>query len=89
MQGCHSGKVPGGGMDLTAGAAYQNLVGVASTECSGKVRVAAGDPSNSYLVNKLVGYSICSGTKMPKTGKLAQSDLDLISGWICSGAPDN
>ncbi len=89
MPGCHSGVHPTGGMNLASGSAYKSLVGVPSMECNGKVRVTAGDPSKSYIINKLVGAGICFGTRMPKTGSISQSDIDLIRSWICSGAPNN
>ena len=91
LAGCHKGVKPAEGLNLSAGNAYKNLVGVASKECSGgRLRVAPGDPSQSYIINKLMGVSLCFGTQMPKTGtKLPQSQIDLIGSWICSGAPNN
>lgn len=77
-------------MNLSAGNAYSNLVNVTATECSnGLKRVLPGDPSQSYIIDKLLGVSLCYGSKMPKTGSVTQSEINLISSWICAGAPNN
>ncbi len=56
-------------MNLCAGDAYKNLVNVASKECSGgSLRVALEDPSQSYVMNELLGVSLYFGTQMPKVG---------------------
>jgi hypothetical protein len=66
------------------------MVGVDSEQCSGKKLVDPGRPSTSYLVNKLLGQGMCSGTAMPKAYmRLPQADIDAISAWICAGAPRN
>lgn len=90
-RGCHSGLRPQEGLDLSPGNAYGATVGVATTQCSGRrVRVSPGDPSQSYLMNKLLGKNICTGSQMPKAGtSLSQSDLDTIGAWICAGAANN
>jgi hypothetical protein len=88
--GCHSsGNKPAASLSLVAGASYGALVNVAST-CAGKMRVVPSSVPASYLMNKLTGVGICSGTQMPKTGQsLSKAELDAISGWICEGAPKN
>jgi hypothetical protein len=54
------------------------------------VRVSPGATAKSYLMSKLTGVGICSGTQMPKTGSsLPASQIAVISGWICAGAPNN
>ena len=88
--GCHSGALPKAGLRLTAGNAYQALVGVTAGECNdGRKRVLPGDPSQSYLVDKLLGVDLCSGTRMPKLAALPAASIETIASWICSGAPDN
>jgi hypothetical protein len=63
-------------------------VGVDSEQCSGKKLVVPGDPSASYVINKLTGQGMCSGTAMPKADtRLPQAEIDEISAWICAGAP--
>jgi hypothetical protein len=88
--GCHSGARPKEGLLLTAAAAYDELVGVSSGQCSGRKLVDPGSPSTSYLINKLLGTDMCTGTAMPKADmRLPQADIDAISAWICAGAPRN
>jgi hypothetical protein len=89
--GCHAGVKPKDGLDLDAAKAYAELVDVAASQCGGKRKlVVPGSPSTSYLLQKLLNIDICSGSQMPKAGQsLPQADLDAISSWICSGAPNN
>lgn len=85
--GCHGGASPAGGLDLTAGRAYQELVDAASEQCSGRVRVVPGDAEASYLYDKLVGVDLCAGSRMPKgAAPLGPADTDAIRAWICAGA---
>ena len=44
---------------------------------------ASGDPRASYLVNKLTGNGLCSGSRMPKTGAaLSAAEIDTVRAWI-------
>jgi hypothetical protein len=74
-------------MDLTnADASMVALVGVASVEQSSLQRVEAGDPDNSYLVQKLEGTA-AAGARMPLGGApLDQATIDAIRQWIADGA---
>jgi hypothetical protein len=83
--------MPKEGLDLSSAAkSYADLVNVAASQCSTRKLVVPGDPSNSYLMQKLLGVSVCSGSQMPKAGQsLPSKDLQAISDWICSGAPNN
>ena len=84
---CHGGVKPQGDLDLRAGSGYGDLVGVPSGECSNRLRVAAGDPASSYLLDKLNGTNLCLGTPMPKAGQsLPPAQIDAITSWICHGA---
>jgi len=89
--GCHSGNKPKESLALDMAKSYAELVNVSTSECSGTRKlVVPGRPGSSYLMQKLLGVSMCTGTQMPKAGQsLAQKQLDLISGWICSGAPND
>lgn len=82
--GCHAGAKPAESLDLSsASIAQANLVGVAAQECSAKKRVLAGDPARSYLVNKLTGSGMCSGSQMPKGATpLSSTELDTVRTWI-------
>lgn len=88
---CHGGVRPSAGLNLLAGQSYAALVGVVAGGCNdGRLRVAAGDPARSYLMNKLTGQDMCSGTAMPaRDQSLPAADLAAIRAWICQGAPRN
>jgi mono/diheme cytochrome c family protein len=90
---CHTdeGRTPAGGLNLKSGAAYSSLVGVASTGKPGAIRVIAGNPSGSYLVQKLEGAADIVGLRMPRNGPpfLTDAQVALIRQWIQNGAPNN
>ena len=86
--GCHSGPMGPGlpaGMDLTnAPASFMSLVGVDSVQQPGTLRVAAGDPDNSYLIQKIEGNA---GSRMPLGGPaLDPAVITEIRQWITDGA---
>jgi len=84
---CHVGPAPQAGMDLSPGAAYGQIVGVASTQQSGLARVEPGDPELSYLVRKLRGDPGISGSPMPLTGSISDGARQLVIDWVRRGAP--
>jgi len=91
---CHTddGRTPAGGLNLRAAAtSHSNLVGVASTGKAGATRVIAGNPSGSYLVQKLEGAADIVGLRMPRNGPpfLTDAQVALIRQWIQIGAPNN
>lgn len=90
---CHSavGRVPSAGLDLTAGNSYSRLVGVASVERPGVLRVEPGDPDSSYIVHKLEGGPNIVGARMPRgTGPyLSDGQMLVIRRWITEGAQNN
>src|SRR5690349_7076587 len=61
---CHSGASAPHGLRLDAANSYSLLVGVASGEQPSILRVKAGDPTNSYLVQKIQGTAAV-GQRMP------------------------
>jgi hypothetical protein len=87
--GCHGGVRPAEGMGLSsATVAFAALVNVRASQCGGsKFRVVPGDPTASYLVAKLTGVGMCSGSVMPKAGsELSAAQIDVIRAWIGAGA---
>lgn len=87
--GCHVGAGAPQGLRLDDANSYALLVGVASSEAPTVLRVAANDPANSYLVQKLEG-SAAVGAQMPLNGQaLDQSVIDIIRQWITDGAIDD
>jgi hypothetical protein len=87
---CHAGTTPEEDLDLSAGAAYRELVGIPSVECAAMLHVAPGAPAASYLAAKMHGAGDCfTGSRMPPTAVLSEQDLSTISSWIAQGAADN
>ncbi len=85
---CHLGANAPEGLQLDQAHSFALLVGVPSAEVPGVLRVAAGDPANSYLIQKLQGSGGIVGQQMPFGGPyLPQTTIDVIKQWIINGAP--
>ena len=88
--GCHSGPTSGAlpaGMDLSdADASFASLVGVSSIQVPALSRVAANDPDNSYLIQKLEDTAAVGGRMPAIGGALDQAVIDDIRQWITDGA---
>jgi hypothetical protein len=90
---CHTGPASNDVMDLPAGLdlssitpSFLGLVGVSSLQDDALERVEAGDPDNSYLIQKLEGTASV-GARMPLLGPaLDQATIDTIRQWITDGA---
>lgn len=92
VSGCHVGGSPNlpGVMDLRAGQARANTVGVPSIENANLLRIDPGNPDDSYLVWKIEGRPEIAGAQMPRgRPPLAQEQITAIREWIADGAPDN
>ena len=90
VSGCHAGPQPQQGLDLSAGQAFANLVGVESRERPTLDRVAPGTPDASYLVWKIEGRPDIVGVRMPLgRAPLSAAQIALIRQWIAEGAQDN
>jgi hypothetical protein len=75
------------GLDMSTAGSYDSLVGVASRQKAGLLRVAAGDPDNSYLIHKLEGRADIVGGRMPNRGPfLSEGQIAIIRRWIQLGA---
>lgn len=84
--GCHAGAGAPVGLRLDEGNSYALLVGVASGEQGSLQRVAAGNPNNSYLIQKLEGTAAVGG-RMPLGGPfLDTATIAVIRQWIADGA---
>jgi hypothetical protein len=66
----------------------QSLVDVPAIDSPAKVRVKAGDPDQSFIVQKLEGHlGPTEGARMPSgRSPLPQSAIDLLRTWIAQGA---
>ena len=89
VSGCHTGGAAPQGLRLDEANSYALLVDVASAEAPSILRVAPGDPDNSYLIQKLEGTASVGG-QMPLGGTpLPQASIDVIRQWIVDGAIDD
>ncbi len=87
--GCHFGAGAPQGLRLDETNSFAMLVGVASSEVPSILRVAPGDPGNSYLIQKLEGRASV-GAQMPLNAPaLEQSSIDVMRQWITDGAVDD
>ncbi len=89
---CHGGS---GGLFLTQGQSYSNLVNVnAQAACTNKKRVLPGNPDESVLYIRTSSNSAdtqCGqNSRMPQgSPRLPQETIDLIKNWIQQGAKNN
>ena len=80
-------------MSLSPGEAYTNLVGVPPANLTarnaGRLRVDPGNPSNSFILDKLQGVLVPGeGEPMPlQLKRLPDAAIRLVSEWIAAGAP--
>ncbi len=87
--GCHDRIIHQEDQTLVAGQAYADTVNHPSVEMPNLLRVAPGDPANSYLYRKIVGVGI-TGDRMPQTlPPLTDDQIKLIRDWIRRGAPND
>ncbi len=86
--GCHAGGGAAAGLSLEAANSYAQLVGIASSQVAGILRVGPGDPNNSYLIQKMEGTAAV-GAVMPTGGALPQATIDVVRQWITDGAIDD
>lgn len=84
---CHIGANAPEGLQLDQAHSFALLVGVPSAEKPGVLRVSAGDPTDSYIIQKLQNSNGIVGAQMPFGGPyLPQSTIDVIKQWITNGA---
>lgn len=89
--GCHSVASASGGLVLTAGRSYGEIVNRPSTGQGSLDRIEPGDPGRSYLIKKLRGDPDITGDRMPldQPGGLPQEQIDGIIAWVQAGAPND
>ena len=71
------------------GKTHDKLVGVASTGAPDRIRVVAGDPGASYLMEKLTSAKPAAGTQMPPTEPLSPERIQRVRDWIAAGAKND
>ncbi len=83
---CHAGASAPLGLRLDSANAYAAIVNVPSVQVSSLRRINPGDPTNSYLLQKVEGRAAV-GSRMPLGGgALPQASIDLLRNWIAAGA---
>ena len=87
VAGCHAGSTAPLGLRLDAGFSYARLVGQASVESPTQLRVAPGDPDNSYLLQKIEGNAAVGGRMPLNQPPLAPEAIAAVRAWIAAGAP--
>jgi len=84
---CHDAVSKVENLDLSAGAAYGQLVNVSATTDARLRRVDPGHPESSFLLTKVSGPPPGEGGLMPLTGTpLDSAQIQLIHDWILQGA---
>jgi hypothetical protein len=58
--------------------------------CDGRPLIQPGDPNGSYLVDKIKGHPCGHTQAMPlPPDSIDDTQIALIVGWVCEGAPEN
>jgi hypothetical protein len=85
LNGCHVTGSSGNLRMPNAAMAYDNLVGVASSECSGEMRVVAGNADDSLLVQAIEGTA-CVDQMPDGRAALPAGEIAMFRAWIDGGA---
>ena len=86
LANCHVGD-GAAGLNLEAGRAFGELVGVPSTEVADQL-VVPGDLEHSYLFEKITKDMPRVGDRMPLATALDPLDIEAVRQWIAGGAPE-
>jgi hypothetical protein len=86
LSGCHSGSFPAGGMDLTEGKAYQNIVSIKNSAKDLNL-IEPSNSTQSFIYQKVSSFD--PGFVMPAAGRLPQYTIDTLRVWIDAGALNN
>ncbi len=86
--GCHRANTTNnGGLDLTSGNSYTELVNQMSLFAPGLKLVDPGNPSRSYLFEKINSAAPQQGNRMRPSDALPLADQALIRDWIIQLSP--
>ena len=83
---CHSGASAPEGLILDAQHSYSLLVNMPSMEVPSIPRVDPGNPTNSYIIQKLEGHAAVGGQMPLGETPLPASTIAFIVQWITDGA---
>jgi hypothetical protein len=87
--GCHVGRTPIAGMDLSAGASYGETVNMTSAGYAPARIVVPFSTSGSVLYQKIIDSSNFGGKMPPNGAPLNAAQQDIIRRWIEEGANNN
>lgn len=82
--GCHDDITTAQGLDLVTPPVEDSVVDQPATAagCESRTLVVAGDPNNSYLLDKIeAAFGIC-GDPMPQLGSLSENEMEILRQWI-------
>jgi hypothetical protein len=88
VSGCHVTGSSGGLRMPDKATARMNLVGVASGECRGEMRVVAGNAAMSVIVKALEGTA-CFDRMPDGRTPLSADEIAKFKSWINAGAMNN
>lgn len=80
--GCHGHRVPYRGIDLSDGFWFSQLINRESREAPGIPLITFGDPSRSYLLEKINCSDPQVGSQMPPSTPLSDADRALLTDWV-------
>ncbi len=85
---CHGDNNPAWDLALTVAGVESRLIGAPALACNGWTRVVPGAPEQSLLWRKLADPVPPCGERMPLgLGRLPDSVLECVRGWIASLSP--
>jgi hypothetical protein len=85
LSGCHVNGSQTPNLSLNS---YSNIVNKQSS--TGMDYIEPGNPGNSYLLQKVLGSNVISGSRMPlNDSPVSQEKIDIITEWINNGAKDD
>ena len=82
--GCHDDVTTAANLNLKSAGVESRVLNVNATGigCEARILVVAGDPSGSYLFDKILGTIGICGSRMPLLSILPDSDVEVIREWI-------
>lgn len=82
--GCHDDLTTAANLNLKSAGVESRVLNVNATGigCEARILVVAGDPSGSYLFDKILGTIGICGSRMPLLSILPDSDVEVIREWI-------
>ncbi|MGB5267768.1 MAG: hypothetical protein WBN30_14330 [Polyangiales bacterium] len=82
--GCHDDLTTAANLNLKSAGVESRVLNVNATGigCEARILVVAGDPSGSYLFDKILGTIGICGSRMPLLSILPESDVEVIREWI-------